>query len=252
MMVSPATNSRVRRWTARFLDVLLPARCLKCGRTVFESGALCTVCWPDLRFLAPPHCRICGFPFEHDAALDGRCGACLADAPPFERARAVFVYDDDSRDIVLAFKHADRTFGAEALARWMVRAGAELLDGTDLVAPVPLHRGRLWRRRYNQSALLARAIARLSGLRFAPDLLVRHRPTPPQGRQSPSARRRNVRGAFRVAPGWPVDGRRVLLIDDVYTTGATVAECTKTLLATGAKAVDVLTLARVVRPADPF
>ena len=169
--------------------------------------------------------------------------------PAFDRARAVFRYDDASRGLVLGFKHADETHAAPAYGRWLARAGADLLTDADLVAPVPLHRWRLLYRRYNQAALLAHAVARQSGVRLAVDLLARRRHTPQQGRMSSLARRRNVRSAFAVRPQWrqAVEGKRVLLIDDVLTTGATVEECARVLLRHGASGVDVVTLARVVR-----
>jgi len=247
-VVTAPTQRRVE-WV---LDVLFPPRCLKCGGSVARSGALCSACWSGITFIAPPFCATCGLPFDYDAGPDALCGPCSAEAPPFDRARAVFVYDDDSRDLVLTFKHADRTQAAPAFAEWLARAGDDLLAEAELIAPVPLHRRRLFARRYNQSGLLARNLARQAPGRFAPDLLVRRRATPYQRRMNAAARRRNVRGAFTVRLPAAVEGRRVLLIDDVYTTGATVAECTRTLTRAGAKAVDVLTLARVVRAGEPF
>ena len=157
-----------------------------------------------------------------------------------------------SRALVLGFKHGDRTHGAPAYGRWMARAGAELLREADLVVPVPLHWLRLFRRRYNQAALLAQAVARTAGVPVAVDLLARRRPTPSQGHLSAmAARRRNVRGAFAVRPGRAelVKDRRIVLVDDVLTTGATAESCARTLLRAGAAAVDVLVLARVVRGA---
>ncbi|HYB10194.1 MAG TPA: ComF family protein [Alphaproteobacteria bacterium] len=151
---------------------------------------------------------------------------------------------------MLGFKHGDRLHGAPAYGRWMARAGAMLLADASVIAPVPLHWTRLFRRRYNQSALLARVLAEISGVPFAPDLLVRHRRTPPQGRLSAVERRRNMRGAFALNKRFAmrIGGRRVLLVDDVFTTGATVNACAGVLLEAGAEDVDVLTLARVVRP----
>ncbi len=159
-------------------------------------------------------------------------------------------YDDHSRDLILGFKYADRTFAAPAFARWMVRAAAGLINDADLVVPVPLHRFRLWRRRYNQAALLALGITKLAGKQAVPDLLVRKRATPSQGRLSAAQRRANVRGAFAVRAERRAElaGKRVLLVDDVMTTGATVSSSARALLRAGAAAVDVVTLARVVRP----
>ncbi|MCP4329171.1 MAG: ComF family protein [Alphaproteobacteria bacterium] len=236
----------------RVLDVLFPPRCLKCGLSVDRAGALCAGCWSEIRFIAPPLCAACGLPFDHDPGPDALCGVCSATVPPFDRARAVFIYGEESRDIILGFKHADRTQAAPAFAEWMARSGAALIADADIIAPVPLHRRRLFSRRFNQAALLARYLApRAPGL-VVPDLLIRHRATPSQVRMNASARRRNVKGAFAMRPGNQIDGKRVLLVDDVYTTGATVAECARVLVRAAAKAVDVLTLARVVRAGEPF
>lgn len=247
------------------LDALLPPQCLSCAELVSEPGTLCADCWTGLRFIAAPHCRICGWPFEADPhdlkSLAGEasaesppadliCGACLREPPPFDRARAVLAYDDASRGLILGFKHADRTHAAPAFARWMARAGAELLPTADIIAPVPLHWSRLLARRYNQAALLANGLAKLTGKRSVPDLLIRRRRTPPQGRLSRSERLRNVAGAFavRLARETDVRGRRIMLVDDVLTTGATVAACAIALRRAGAASIDVLSLARVIRP----
>ena len=233
------------------LNALLPPRCLRCGTGTDRPGALCGACWEKVRFLAPPWCERCGFPFELPLPGETVCAACLARSPRFDRARAVMAYDDGSRDLVLGFKHADRTEGAPAYAAWMARAGADLLADADLIAPIPLHWQRLLRRRYNQAALLARELGRReSGTAVVvPDLLRRRRATPSQGYLSPAARWRNVRGAFEVTPRHAarVAGARVLLIDDVLTTGATVETCARRLFAAGAAGVDVLILARIVR-----
>ena len=216
-----------------------------------EAGALCPDCWPGLSFIAPPYCACCGYPFPYDPGAGTRCGECLRGTPPFERARAVLRYDDASRDLVISLKHGDRTDAAPSFGQWMARAATDVLAGADLVAPVPLHRTRLIARRFNQSALLAHAIGREAGVRVIPDLLLRTRATPSQGALSASQRRRNVQGAFAAHPGRAetLPGRRVTLVDDVYTTGATAGACTRALMRAGAAAVDVVTLARVVRPA---
>lgn len=162
----------------------------------------------------------------------------------------MLAYDDASRAIVLAFKHGDHTHYALAFGAWLQRAAAPFLPQIDLIAPVPLHRWRLFRRRYNQSVLIGRVLARHSGRLLVPDLLVRRRNTPSQGRLTRDQRRRNVSGAFTVRPALRegLAGKRVLLVDDVFTTGATVEACSRALLAAGAAAVYVVTLARVVRP----
>ena len=232
------------------LNALLPPRCAICGTTVEPGGALCADCWGRIVFLAPPACECCGYPFEYAVPDRTLCGACTMRQPAFDRARAVFAYDDASRGLVLAFKHGDRTHDAPAFGQWLARAGGDLLRDADLIVPVPLHRGRLFYRRYNQAAILAQSVGRISGRRVAVDLLTRHRRTPIQGRLSPTARISNVRGAFtiREAGREDLDGKRILLVDDVLTTGATAEECARVLKRAGAGAVDILTLSRVVRP----
>jgi ComF family protein len=232
------------------LNALLPPRCLACGGAVERPGALCPVCWEAVDFLGPPLCAGCGYPFEFDLGDGALCGACVREAPDFDRARAVMRYDELSKRLLIGFKHADRTEGAPAYGAWLARAGAELLAEADLIAPVPLHWLRLFSRRYNQAALLAQALGRRAERPVVQDLLQRRRHTPPQGRLSAPARRRNVAGAFAVRPAHKdrLQGRRVLLVDDVMTTGATAAACARVLRRGGAGAVDVLVLARVIRP----
>lgn len=244
----PGLATLPRRAGRGLVDLVLPPRCLGCGALVADQGALCAACWQALTFLGEPACACCGLPFAHDQGAGARCAACLAAPPAFDRARALWRYDEGSKGLILAFKHADRTDAAPALARWLARAGQALLPDCDLVAPVPLHWRRLFRRRYNQAALLATALGRQAGRPVAPDLLRRRRDTPSQGHLSRGARQRNVAGAFAVAPRWRdrLAGRRVLLVDDVLTTGATVEAAAAALTRAGAAGVDVLTLARVV------
>lgn len=231
------------------LDLLLPPGCMLCGALVAEPGKLCPDCWSTLDFIAEPCCPCCGLPFPLPVPSGMLCAACLARPPLFRRARAALAYGAGGRDLVLRFKRADRTDLAAGLADLMRLAGADLLRHCDLIAPVPLHRRRLWRRRYNQSALLALALGRRAGLPVVPDLLERVRATPSLGGLNRAERQRALRRAIRVAPRRAelAAGRAVLLVDDVYTTGATAKACIRALMAAGARAVDILTLTRVVR-----
>jgi ComF family protein len=208
--------------------------------------------WAELRFLARPLCAICGFPFETAAEDGALCGACAADPPTFATARAALAYDDHARKLVLDLKRGGRRDGLNVFAGWMARAGAEALAEADLIVPAPLHWTRLLERRFNQSAWLAQAVSRAAGKALAVDLLNRRRRRKSQEGLSASQRKRNVEGVFAVAPPWAgrVRGRIVVLIDDVFTTGATAGACAKALLRAKAAKVHVLTLARVVRPVD--
>lgn len=240
-----------RGMARRFMDMLFPPLCLGCATEVDAQGHLCPACWTALNFIEGSHCTGCGRPFEADLGPDMRCAPCLVRPPAFAATRAVLCYDDASRPLILALKHGDRHEAVPAFGRWLARAGRPLLAVPDLppqtlVAPVPLHRRRLWRRRYNQAALLGHAVATELGLPHMPDLLQRLRATPSQGGLSRKERRRNVRDAFAVRRSLAaeVQAAHVVLVDDVMTTGATLDACARALLAAGAARVSVLVLAR--------
>ncbi len=237
-------------WRA-LLDFVYPPLCIACRAPVAEPHNLCAACWSGVSFLDGPACARCGLPFEIDPGPGTLCAGCHAHPPAFDQARAVMRYDEASKGPILALKRADRLDIAPAFARWLARSGAELIEEAELIVPVPLHPVRLWRRRFNQSALLATGLSRLTGIAADPLVLLRTRATKSQGAMpSAKARRRNVRGAFRVAGHRTeaVKGRTILLVDDVYTTGATLDACAKALKRAGAERVLALTLARVVRP----
>ncbi|MEQ9332087.1 ComF family protein [Thalassobaculum sp.] len=241
--------SRLARGVATVvLDALLPPRCATCDEPVDRPGSLCLQCWSGLTFVTRPLCAVCGDPFETAPPGEPVCGDCLAGPPPWGRGRSALRYDDASRPLVLGFKHGDRLHLASLLAGWMRAAGAELMADADVIVPVPLHRWRLLARRYNQAAVLAHALGRATGIPVSDRALQRVKRTPSQGRLTRSQRARNVQGAFRVAASrrTEVAGRRVLLVDDVLTSGATAGACARVLLRAGVEAVDLLTLARVV------
>jgi len=247
MQLSATLPAQLRRLGRAVVDGVLPPRCLACGTIVDEPDALCSSCWAGMTFFAPPWCAVCGLPFPHPMGEEAVCADCARQKPSWDRARAVMRYDKHSRHLVLALKHGDRTHVARALGRWMGRAGVELFEGADIIVPVPLHWTRLFTRRYNQAGLLAHAVRAAGGPPVMADWLVRRRRTPSQGRLGPVARVRNVRGAFAVRRGCDVKGKRIVLVDDVLTTGATVEECARVLRRGGAAFIGVLTLSRAVR-----
>lgn len=233
------------------LDLLFPPLCLSCREPVGSEGGFCAACWGALTFLDGPACACCGTPFPVDPGPGSLCAACLAKPPAFTRARAILAYDDESRGAILALKHADRLELVPGFARWLARVGRPLLEEADLIVPVPLHPTRLWLRRYNQSAELARRLGRDWGKPYAPLALARSRRTLSQGAMpSARARRKNVLSAFRVPQPEQVRGRHILLVDDVLTTGATADACARALKRAGAAGITVLTLARVVKASE--
>ena len=244
-----------RQLGRRALDFVLPPVCLRCRTLVSDPQSLCAKCWSELKFLAEPLCACCGLPFPHALGAGVKCAACVARPPVFSKARAALAYDDISRDLILPLKHADRLEAATIFARWMANAAADLITETDTLVPVPLHWRRLAKRRYNQAAVLAHEIARMHKLHVDTAALQRPRPSVSQG-EMPSARARlkNVARAFTVADAQKerIAGRRILLVDDVLTTGATLNACAKALKRAGAASVSAVTLARVVRPLNPY
>jgi ComF family protein len=241
----------LRQASGRLLDALLPPRCLACDSEVADQGTLCPACFSGLSPITAPWCARCGVPFAHDAqAVDTLCPRCRARPPAFASARAALRYDAGAKRLILPFKHADRTELAWPLARQMARAGAPLLARAELIVPVPAHWRRLIGRRYDQAALLARALGGIAGRPVAPDLLRRSRRTPPLADKGAAERAATVEGAFALSRGGAarVAGRHVLLVDDVMTSGATAEACALALLAGGATAVEVLAAARVPDP----
>jgi len=229
------------------LDIALPTLCVSCREPVDGEG-VCAACWAKLSFIERPYCPRLGIPFVYDPGPDMLSMEAIASPPAYQRARAAVRYDDVARTLVHALKYQDRTDLAPAMGRWMARAGGELLSGADMLVPVPLHWRRAWRRRYNQSGALAQIIARQSGVKVRSEVLRRVRATEQQIGLSRAQRATNVQGAFQVSQERQaeVQGRRVILIDDVLTSGATLDACARALLRARAAQVDVLVFARVV------
>lgn len=239
----------VRAALGRTLDLLLPPRCIGSGKIVDAPGMLDAGFWTELAFVSAPACDCCGLPFSFGVAEGSLCAACIDTPPDFDRARAAVVYNDASRQLILDFKYGDKTHAVRSFLPWMLRAGTALLPETDMILPVPLHARRLWQRRFNQSALLAQALGRAAQIPCLPDGMTRKRHTPPQKGLSRSERHSNVRGAFAISPrhAQAIKGKRVMIVDDVFTSGATLNECARILKRGGAAQVFVLTLARVTR-----
>lgn len=238
------TLARLGRFAA---DILLPPTCPACGAATGTPDGLCAGCWRSIQFIAPPVCDVYGTPFSYDMGPGMLSAGAMSDPPPFERARAAVLYGPVAKILVHQLKYRDRPECAGMMAGAMLRAGWELLDPSILVVPVPLHPWRLWQRRFNQAAILAQRIARASGLPHDPTALVRVRRTRQQVGLTSREREMNVRGAFRVPDGAraSVAGRTILLVDDVYTSGATAKAAARALKRAGASAVHVLTFARV-------
>lgn len=261
MDLTPPPATALKRWfaaahggmglKARLAGLVYPPTCIACRGATSEPHALCAACWSQIGFITRPCCERLGTPFAVDLGGQLISPQAMADPPVFARARAVARYDDTARELVHRLKYGDRIELAQALARMMVLAGAELMAEADVIVPVPLHRFRLWSRRFNQAAALSHEIGRISAKPVALRAVMRVRRTKPQVGLSRDQRRLNLQGAFQPGPDAAslVEGRRVLLVDDVLTTGSTANAASRALLRAGATAVDVLTFARVV-PGD--
>lgn len=236
-----------RQGLRRLFDFAVPPQCLLCDTLVDRNGGCCASCWSRLRFITRPYCEVMGTPFPHDGGEGFVSAEAIAHPPPFRRLRAAMVYDEPARRLVSALKYSDRTEFAPWMAGWMRVAGRELIAEKPLIVPVPLHRSRLLQRRFNQSAELGRHIAAATNCPFEPGLVIRHRRTGQQVGLNQRQRERNVQGAFRVPPArqGSLAGRKVLVVDDVYTSGATVKAVCRALKRGGAAAIDVLVFAKV-------
>lgn len=232
------------------VDIVTPPKCLACRGDVLAGASLCTACWQKLTYLEDPVCDALGIPFAYDEGEGALSAAALADPPPWDRGRAAVLFDDAAKGLVHSLKYRDVTEAGLFMARMMARAGRDLLANADVVMPVPLHRSRLWKRRFNQAAFLAKPLAAACGKAMATDILLRQRATPQQVGLNAEARRKNVRKAFMVPfeKSGLISGKTIVLVDDVRTTGATLAACVVALKKAGAAQVFVLTFALVKEP----
>ena len=236
---------------AAIKDVLFPPLCHVCRNYIPGESLIqiCAECRESIHPITSPHCSICGIPFV-GAGTDHPCGDCLKKKPAFATARSAVTYDGKARELVHSFKYHNCTQLQRSLAGFMIPLLPEANSSSAVLIPVPLHRERLRQRTFNQSVLLARVLARECSLSLEVDLLQRIRPTLPQISLSPVEREKNVRGAFLVGSGVHFEGKTVFLVDDVYTTGSTVRECSRVLLAAGSGPVHVITFARAVAGLD--
>lgn len=240
-------RSAGRHVAGALADLLYPPSCLACRSAVGSARALCPACWRSMPFIEQPFCERLGIPFALDLGPGLISPAAMADPPVFGRARAVARHDGPARDLVHRLKFSDRLDMAAPMGLWMARAGAELTGGATALVPVPLHPLRFWRRRYNQSSLLAQEVSGRSSVPVKPEWLARVKATRPQVGLTRAERAENLQGSFRVPEGrrGEVSGARIVLVDDVLTTGATANAAARVLLRAGAASVDVLTFARV-------
>ncbi len=232
----------------RLLDFVLPWQCAGCRKILKDGNGLCPDCWKKLYFLERPYCECLGIPFAYDLGNKVLCAQAINDPPSFDRARAAVAFGPVAKRMVHDLKYRDRLDLASLMAGFMLRAGRDFFDTDPLLAAVPLHRHRLLQRRFNQSGVLVQKLAEKTGLGHEPHLLLRTRKTLQQVGLDIKARKKNVQGAFSVSGHLKaqLNGRSIVLIDDVLTTGATVEACSKVLKRAGASSVDVLTFARVL------
>ena len=239
------------KWVKKLFDIILPPRCLLCGRVINNDNSLCEECFDSITFITKPYCLKCGYPFSKTINIDNElCIHCLDDKNKqvFRMCRSAIEYDEYSKKLILDFKFFDHIENKLLLARWLNMAGHDIFEkGVDLIIPVPLHYTRVMKRKYNQSAILARELSKICNIKVEYKILTRKKMTIPQTKCSSKERKKNVKNAFIANNIDKIKGKRIVLIDDIYTTGATLKECARVLLRAGAKSVDALTVARVCK-----
>ena len=232
----------------KIIEIFLPPRCIKCGAILAQDG-LCAECYNELNFISAPYCHKCGHPFEaQNTGKKMLCATCSKKKKtPFRYNRSALCYDEASKNLILALKFMDKTENAKVLAKWLNIAGKDIWqEGVDILVPIPLHYTRLVKRKYNQSALLAKELSKLCHVPVDYTSVIKHKATKPQVAFSGKERIQNVKGVFSVKHQDKIKGKRVVLIDDVMTTGSTLTECALAINAAGVKSVDTLTVARVI------
>lgn len=238
----------LRQWGRAVVDIVYPPQCAGCGIIISRGGAFCSECWSGIGFIERPYCEILGLPFSSDPGPGMLSSEAIANPPPFDRLRSAVIHEGAARKLVHQLKYLDRLDLVSTMAVWMLRASDGMIEQCDYIIPVPLHRRRFISRRFNQSAELARHLAGLSGKPFLSSSVIRTKPTKRQVGLTAKGRQDNMRGAFAFAPGRELDvaGKRVVLVDDVYTTGATVSAVSRLLKKAGAADVTVLTFAMAI------
>ena len=234
---------------AKFISFLLPNRCLLCGKVIHSDSSICANCFEKITFITEPYCQHCGRPFISNIEQSDNmlCVDCLMHKDNFRLCRAAIEYDEFSKKLLLDFKFADHVENKKLLAKWLYLAGKDIFTaGADIIIPIPLHYTRLLKRKYNQSAILAKELSVLTGIEVEYNILKKIRRTLPQAKCNKTERKRNVKDAFAVLSAEKIKGKRIILIDDIFTTGSTMKECAKILLKAGAMSVDALTVAKVV------
>lgn len=224
-------------------DFCYPPLCYLCGNFLAEHG-LCANCWGRIKWISAPYCNVCGRPF--DIAMHQTCADCLHKMPHFDHVVSVCCYNEISRNMIIRFKYADDTYLTQLFAKWMIRAGGEILSSADMLIPVPMTLLKRLKRKYNQAELLAMEISKHAKILYQPELLYKSKNTSPQESLTKKQREKNLKNVFSIKEEYAVQGKNIVLIDDVMTTGSTINECAKILKIHGAKTVCAITIATVV------